>query len=274
MSAPLVSVIVSTKNSSEFLNACLESVKMQTYKNIELIVVDNYSTDATKNIARTFTPHVFSKGPERTAQRNFAATKATGKYIVIIDADMELGPRVIEQCVEKCEADTSITGVIIHEMSFGEGFWAQCKRIEKSFYINVPWIEAARFFPMTVFRELGGYDETLVSGEDWDLSKRAARMGRLVAIDEFIRHNEGQIKLIKTLQKKYYYAQHAAAYLKANPVESKLTANVGPISRYKLFFSKPKSLLKEPHYGIGMLFMKTCEFGAGACGYLLKGNTK
>jgi glycosyltransferase involved in cell wall biosynthesis len=45
MHQPLVSVIVPTKNSSQFLEACLQSIKEQTYPHIELIVVDNNSTD-------------------------------------------------------------------------------------------------------------------------------------------------------------------------------------------------------------------------------------
>jgi glycosyltransferase involved in cell wall biosynthesis len=60
MKQPLVSVIVPTKNSAEFLRACLHSIIHQTYPRIELIVVDNNSTDATKDIAANFTGHVFN----------------------------------------------------------------------------------------------------------------------------------------------------------------------------------------------------------------------
>ncbi len=265
---PLVSVIVPTKNSAVFLHACLRSIQKQTYPNVELIVVDNFSTDKTLEIAKQFTKHAYTKGPERTAQRNDAAARATGDYIMFIDSDMELAPTVVSECVTTFGVNKDASGVVIHEESFGEGFWAQCKRLERSFYVNVPWIEAARCFKMDVFRQLKGYDETLVSGEDWDLSQRAEKLGEIVAIDAFIRHNEGRINLGKTLKKKYYYAQHATSYLKANPVKSKLGAQQGPIERYKLFFSKPKQLFKQPHMGIAMLFMKTCEFGAGALGYV------
>ncbi|MBL8159339.1 glycosyltransferase family 2 protein [Candidatus Saccharibacteria bacterium] len=264
----LMTVVVPTKNSSATLGACLDTIKNQTYKHIELIVVDNSSTDDTKEMAKQYTKHVFNKGPERTAQRNYAATKATGELIMFIDSDMELAPEVVEQCVAEYKKDASIGGVVIHEESFGEGFWAQCKRLERSFYVGVPWIEGARCFTTELFHKLKGYDEALVSGEDWDLSKRAEKHGKIIAIDAFIRHNEGRISLWKTLKKKYYYAQFAAAYLKANPVDSMMTAEAGPINRYKLFFSKPKVLFGRPHIGVAMLLMKTAEFGAGAIGYI------
>ena len=54
MENPLVSVIIPTYNSSRTLEKCLESIKNQTYKNIEIIVVDNNSTDNTKEIAKKF----------------------------------------------------------------------------------------------------------------------------------------------------------------------------------------------------------------------------
>lgn len=272
MRRPLFSIIVTTKNNTSTLDACLQSIAAQTYKPTELIIVDNFSTDNTLEIAKRYTNKVWTQGPERTVQRNFAIGKASGEYVVIIDSDMELAPEVIEQCATAL-ADKSVAGVTIPEESFGEGFWAQCKRLERSFYVGVPWIEAARAFHRTTLEKLGGYDESLVSGEDWDLSKRAERFGKIVPISAFIRHNEGRINLPKTLKKKYYYAQHAKAYLKQNPVNSKLTAQQGPLRRYKLFFSRPTKLFKNPILGLGMLFMKTSEFTAGAAGYFKPGKS-
>jgi glycosyltransferase involved in cell wall biosynthesis len=57
----LVSVIIPTYNSSRTLEKCLESIKNQSYKNIEIIVVDNNSKDNTKEIALKFTDKVFNK---------------------------------------------------------------------------------------------------------------------------------------------------------------------------------------------------------------------
>jgi glycosyltransferase involved in cell wall biosynthesis len=271
MSNPLVTVIVTTRNNHSTLDACLASITNQTYEPIELIVVDRDSSDGTKMIARYYTSLVFNCGPERSVQRNFGVNKASGEYVVIIDSDMELTPHVIQDGVDTMLYKPSTTGIIIPEESFGRGFWAQCKSLERSFYHGNDAIEAARFFPKEVYQQVGGYDESMVSGEDWDLSARVRNLGRIERITSLIRHNEGQFKLVQSLRKKYYYAGKAKAYFAKNDVGAKLTSTVGPLQRYRLFFSQPKKLLVNPFIGLGMLFMKTCEYGFGAVGYVFSG---
>ncbi len=269
MSQPTISIIVPTYKSARTLEACLQSLKDQTYSSIEIIVVDNHSSDDTVDVARRFTPNVHVQGPERSAQRNFGVEKAKGKYVVIIDSDMELSPRVIEACVAKAEANDKIGGIVIPEESFGEGFWAQCKRLERSFYVGVDWMEAARFYRKDLYKKLGGYNESLVSGEDWDLSQRMGGVSKIDRVHEFIMHNEGRLRLGTTLKKKYYYSQKFAEYLAANKATEQVGSQIGILSRYKLFFTKPGKLFRNPVLGVGMLFMKTCEFGFGGVGFLV-----
>lgn len=269
MSKAIVSVIVPTKNSATTLEACLKSIKNQTYPEVELIVVDNFSTDATPKIAKRYTPHVYSQGPERSAQRNYGVMKASGAYVFIIDSDMELSPTVVQECVMIMRKDKKISGVVAPEESFGKGFWAQCKKLERSFYIGVPFMEAARFFKRSGYIKIGGYDETLNGNEDWDLSQRMEGIGKLGRIDSLIYHNEGQISLSRTVRKKYYYVQRFSEY-KQKYGSAKVVRQQGSLlARYRLFFSHPVKLLRNPVLGVGMLFMKTCEFGFGAIGYLM-----
>ncbi len=267
MTQPLVSVIVPTRNSAEFLDACLKSIKNQTYPAIELIVVDRDSTDATKQIAEEYTDHVLNQGPERSAQRNYGVANAKGKYVAIIDSDMELTPNVIEEAVNAMA--TGVAAVIIPEESFGIGFWAKCKQLERSFYIGNDDIEAPRFCSKPLYEQIGGYDEKLVSGEDWELGYRLHAEGTVVHIQSLIRHNEGHLKLGRTLKKKFYYARLAKAYFGAVSSSASISGGAGPLARYKLFFSRPKTLIKQPFISSGMLLMKTCEYIYGGVGYLL-----
>jgi glycosyltransferase involved in cell wall biosynthesis len=276
--SPLVSVIIPTKNSAEFLENCLKSIKSQTYKNIEMIVVDNNSSDNTKEIALKYTKLVFNKGPERSAQRNFGASKSKGEYLLFIDSDMELSKTVVEDCIRQVESYPSTSlrtlgGIIIPEESVGEGFWAKCKALERSFYVGVDWIEAARFFDKRVFAEMKGYDEKQTGTEDFDLPQRIKEKygdGSIGRINSFIYHNEGRLSLAYTLGKKFYYAKTAKIYAtkKSNSEYFKKQSSI--LERYKLFFSNPKKLFKNSILGFGVLFMKTLEFAAGGLGFLLR----
>ena len=98
-----VSIIVTTKNEEKNIANCLNSIRSQTYPQdkIEIIVVDNNSTDSTVEIARRFTDKIYNFGPERSAQLNFGVKLAKGAYILFPDADMILSEDVIKECLEK-----------------------------------------------------------------------------------------------------------------------------------------------------------------------------
>lgn len=268
--SPIVSVIIPTKNSAKTLERCLASIQKQTYQPIELIVVDNFSDDDTPVIARKYTKHFYQKGPERCTQRNFGVSQAKGTYVAVLDSDMYLDKKVIGECVAAMTTTPGVGGVIIPEQSIGEGFWAQCKALERSFYVGIDYMEAARFFRRTDFQDAGGYDEAMVSGEDWDLSQRMERYGTLTRVTSFILHDEQRISLGKTIKKKFYYASKFKEYTRKNSVTRKTGQQTNVFSRYWLFLSQPAKLFRHPLVGVGMLFMKTCEFTFGGLGMLIK----
>jgi len=272
MNKSLVSVIVPTYNSANFLEECLRSIQRQSYPEIELIVVDNHSSDNTKDIARQYTNKVYDKGPERSAQRNYGVQNSKGDYVLIIDSDMKLSTLVVETCVDKINENTDYKAIIIPEESFGEGFWAQCKWLERSFYIGVDWMEAARFFSRSIFDEMKGYNEKITGEEDYDLPQRIEEKYVKLAIQRInilIYHNEQKISLLKSCQKKFYYAQDINKYVTVEANKDKFKKQASIIARYRLFLSHPLKLFKNPILGLGMVFMKTCEFGSGGMGYLI-----
>ncbi|MBU1132068.1 glycosyltransferase [Patescibacteria group bacterium] len=243
---PLISVIIPTYNSAGFLDDCLNSIKNQSYANIELIVIDNNSKDNTKGIAGKYTEKVFNREPERSAQRNFGVKMCAGDFVLIIDSDMHLSPNVVSACVEKVSQNDDIKGLIIPEESFGEGFWSQCKKLERSFYVGVPWMEAARFFRRQTFEEMAGYNENNTGTEDFDLPQRiSSKYGNssIRAVKEYIYHNELRLSLLKTCKKKYYYAKKLDAYKEEKSNSNNFKKQSSIFSRYKLFFSEPKKII-------------------------------
>jgi len=277
MNKPLVSVIITTKNEEKHVEACLKSIAGQTYPSIECIIVDNSSTDSTKKIARRFTPHILDKGPERSAQRNYGALKACGEYLLFLDADMELTPDVIDECVKVIGQKTmssrknkSYKALVIPEKSIGSGFWAQCKILERSFYEGVDWMEAARFFQKYIFWELRGYDESLTGPEDFDLPQRLkARFGAesIGRITSYIYHNEGNLSLSESLKKKFYYGKRMRRYMHKSENRTAGMKQGNIISRFSLYFSHSRQLFRNPFVGVGMLYMKILDMTALGLGY-------
>ena len=166
-----VSVIVTTKNNQDTIQSCLASIKSQSCKNIELIVVDNNSRDGTEKIARQFTKMVFTKGPERSAQRNFGISKAKGKYSMYIDSDQELERNVVKECVEACEKK-GFDAIAVEEDTIAGTFWSKVRALERETFVGNEFVVAARFFKKSVFDKIEGFDEKLTRHEHSDLHKR------------------------------------------------------------------------------------------------------
>jgi glycosyltransferase involved in cell wall biosynthesis len=261
-----VSVVVPTRDSALHLGACLESIRAQTHRPLELIVVDNDSTDATRQIAERLADLVSVAGPERSAQRNLGARRSSGSFLLFIDSDMILERDVVAECVRVAATIDGDVAVVIPELSFGEGFWARCKALEKSCYLGDETIEAARFFSRAAFFKVGGYDIATHAGEDWDLHERVrcagARIGRTKAM---IYHDEGALRLRDVLATKFYYGKSMRTHIARHP----------ELARRQLRLIRPafvrnwRLLLADPTAAAGMLAMKSGEFVAGAAGLLL-----
>jgi GT2 family glycosyltransferase len=264
LESPLVSVIVPTRNSAASIVQCLQSIRAQTHTRLELVVVDNRSTDPTPELAASFADRVLAIGPERSAQRNAGARDSSGGYLLFVDSDMSLEQDVVRQCVEAVSIDPARTVVVIPEISVGEGFWARCKALERSCYVGDDTIEAARFLPRELFFELNGFDETLPAGpEDWDLHERARLAGaRVSRTSSYIRHHEGDLRLGYTLGKKFHYGGSMSTYMHRHP----------ELARSQLRLIRPAfvrewpTLAAAPGIAAGMLLMKSLEFAAGAAG--------
>lgn len=268
MNEPLVSVIIPTRNSEKTLEKCLSSIKNQSYKNTEVIVVDQSSTDSTVDVAKKYNTGILLLPPPKfytppTKSRNYGAKNANGDYFLHIDSDMELTPEVIEKCIEKCKNGAG--AVVVHEIDKGQGFWSRCKALERSCYVDDPLIEAVRFFTREAFNKIGGYDENLSSGEDWDIHQRVKEAGfRIADIREPIIHHIGKIKFIEHIKKKYHYGKTFTEYIKKQPdMARKQFTLLRPA-----FLKNWRKLARDPIHTTGFLFMKCCEFSAAGIGYI------
>ena len=266
MKLPKISIIITTKQEQDVIGDLLESIRRSTFKDYEIILVDNNSLDLTREIAKRYTKKIFIKGPERSAQRNFGVKKATGKYLLILDADMQLKEDVLRQAYQLFEKDKEVGAIVIPERSFGQGFWTQFKIFEREFYEGEDSIEAARFFKKSLFKKFGGYDLSITGPEDWDLPLRMKKEGITIGrIKSFILHNERKFSPWKSAKKKFYYASHASEYLKRHP---EMVFSQGNLLFRPAFFRKWRKLISHPFLAMGMFFVRMIEMSAAGSGFI------
>lgn len=263
---PLVSVIIPTYNSEKTIGRCLESIKNQTYKNIEIIVVDNFSQDKTVEICKKYNAKVIQIKSERTKAKNVGLKKANGKYVFFIDSDMGLTPKVIEECVMLIESDPKIGGIIIPERSVGNSYWVKVRDFERSFYAGTE-IESARFFRRDLALQVGGFDEDVVFFEESTLPQKIEKLGFNVKarIESHIIHHEENFSLIKWLKKKYYYGKTARRY-KSKYAEYG-SKQISMVYRFGLFL-KSRRFWSKPQLAFGVIVLKGLEYLAASVGYL------
>jgi len=240
----------------------LKSIRDQSYPNIELIVVDNYSSDDTVEIAKKYSCEVFQSKVLRSAARNYGARKAKGSFLFFLDGDQELTPEVIEKCAGKALNDQA-DAIMIPEKRVGDGFWTKCRALERLTYIGDPLVENARFYKKDVFEKLGGYDETLDAGEDKDLHARVEDAGYNVSsVNAVMWHLEGHVRLSDRVRKSYYYGKTYIRYARKQPKRAGI--QLMPIRLN--FVRKWRLLSDQPLYTVGMLFLKFVEYLAGIIG--------
>jgi glycosyltransferase involved in cell wall biosynthesis len=215
--SPQVSVVIPTRDAARTIERCLRSVRAQVGTDVEVIVVDNQSSDGTAELARPLAHVVVTAGPERCAQRNLGAQLARANVVLFVDADMVLTENVCAQAANAV-GPGRLAAAVVPELAFGTGFWTACRRLEKTANIGNPAVEAARAFRRDAFAAVGGYDTSLTSFEDWDLHDRVGAAGYTVGrIDALVFHDEGRLRLGTSFRKKRYYGRWAARYLAAGP---------------------------------------------------------
>lgn len=261
---PKISAVITTRNSGKTLEKLLKSLKSQTCRNLEIIVVDNNSSDRTVEIAKKYTKKVYRKGPERSAQRNLGAEKSTGKYLLFLDSDMELTKRVVEDCVQTARK-SNLKLLVIPEKTTGRGLIPAVRRFEREMYMDDLTVEVARFFERPVFFEFGGYDLKLTGPEDYDLPYRIGKKYKIGRSNHYILHNESGLTLFGLLRKKYYYASRGALYASKHP---ELISLQGNILFRKAYFKNWKKFVGNPLLGVTFIFVRILETMWAVTGYI------
>ena len=257
-----VTVVVPTRNNMRTIEACLRSVVDQTHPNVELIVVDNHSTDGTPDLAAAFADRVITAGPERSAQRNTGIEAATSEWVLWLDSDMVLPPRTIALAVETARA-TGATGIALPERTIGDGFWTACRALERECYLDDPWLHNPRLVRRDYLLGEGAFHLNMSGPEDADLRMKMRSTGAGIELAPIIiDHDEGRLTVADVMRKRYYYGRSIPAF--ANEHDGAVTAQGKAV--LSSYVRNHRRLLKDPAHAAGMVVLRALEAGGYALG--------
>jgi glycosyltransferase involved in cell wall biosynthesis len=198
---PLVSVIIPTYNSADFLPQAIDSVLQQTYENIEIIVIDDGSMDHTEAVLKPYTERIryFKKpngGP--SAARNMGIAEARGEFIAFQDADDLWLPEKLQLQIEHFREHGQLGVVFTGSRRFNEsglldsnvrkGFTVPTGMIFNSIltehFIAMPSVMVRR----SCLADVGLFEESLIGNEDFNLYLRLARKYPFGFVNQILVH--------------------------------------------------------------------------------------
>jgi len=191
--APKVSVVIPTYNRAHLLDACLKSVARQTYRDFEIVVVDDGSTDNTAEVVAPFAPlarYFWQENQGTAGALNRAIREAGGEYIRFVASDDLLLPGALEVGVQVLEEDPGVGLVYgqawemneagdvtsLRKPDFARGAYVGSGRKELGRLLFWNHITCSTVMVRRrCFDDVGLFDPRLRVGEDWDMWVRIAK---------------------------------------------------------------------------------------------------
>ena len=184
--APLVSIIIPCYNQAHFLSEAIESARRQTFSNVEIVVVDDGSTDNTSEVARSYSEVQCVRQPNRglSAARNAGLRQSKGSLLVFLDADDRLLPNAVEAGENALNAHPECAFVYGHlgliaadgaPLKTPKQVCVQsnhCLELLRGDYI---WTPGVVMYRRAVFESVLGFDTLIDACADCDLNIRIAR---------------------------------------------------------------------------------------------------
>lgn len=270
MSKPLVTITIPTYNSAKSLSFCLEALKNQSYKNIEINIIDSFSKDETIQIAKKFYIKEIKKIKGSLLQARYEGVKlAKGKYVLILDSDQILSRDTIGRAVSMVEKED------FDMLAFEESVYRCNTFVEKMFQLDRRLINKLndlspftgvimpRFFKSNLLKKAydnipmeiilsntGGPDHAIVYYEAWLISKKVG------ILTDAVRHMEANT--LKQLMKKLYRWGYTSVEAHYGPYHHLMSQKEK--LRKGLF---TKGLFKESVGSVLLLFFKGIAFKTG-----------
>jgi glycosyltransferase involved in cell wall biosynthesis len=206
------SIIIPAKNEEANIGRCLDSIMNVgwDHSQFEVIVVDNGSSDRTVAIAKEKGALLFIK-PELTisALRNFGVTQAKGDVLVFLDADCTVTGDWLQSASRYLSRDDIVCfgspPTVPEDATWVQTAWYRIRR-GKDHCGEVDWLESMNMFVRReTFLAVAGFNEELVTCEDYDLSLRIKPFGKIVADQRIVAVHHGEAATVEHFFRKEYW---------------------------------------------------------------------
>jgi glycosyltransferase involved in cell wall biosynthesis len=195
MSPPLVSVIIPTYNRASFLLEAIDSVFMQTFENVELIVIDDGSTDETAEALKKYQDRLIYQVQDNqgvSAARNYGLLLSQGKWIAFLDSDDLWLPKKLETQLHFFSQNPEAVICQTDEIWIRNGRRVNPQKKHQKFSgdIFAPSLKLCLVSPSAVmiqrdlFDRVGCFDEALPACEDYDLWLRISSQFPIYLINQ------------------------------------------------------------------------------------------
>jgi len=198
--SPKVSIIIATKNSEQYIKKAIESVLNQTYKNIELIIMDGGSTDNTKEVVKPYLAdervrYVYKEDKHTSEGMNNGIRVSTGKYIANLDSDdfwcnehkLEKQVKFLEEHPDYVLIGGGMISIDETGKELSRRLPPEKDEIIKKFMLSDCLIpHSTTVFRKDIIELVGGYNEHVgYASEDWDLWLRVGKFGKFYNFQEY-----------------------------------------------------------------------------------------
>ncbi|GGL07663.1 hypothetical protein Sme01_11350 [Sphaerisporangium melleum] len=224
---PLVSVIVPNYNYARTLDLCLSALERQTYPDIEVIVVDDRSTDDSVQIAHRHGVRVVVTDTNigAPAARNVGVRHARGEVLFFLDSDLALAEDVVEHAVDLLTSDPTlgvVCGTYDPEPLIPDSRVERYRSLQLHYWISgdegdITTIYSALFaMRAEVFHEVGPLNPALRHSENAEYGHRLTRLGYRIVLDNRIRGRHDHDDRLRVVLSKFFHRArlHIPLYLR------------------------------------------------------------
>lgn len=205
MNVPLVSVLMTAYNREQYIAEAIESVLESSYKNFELIIVDDFSVDRTVEIARKYETldkrvkvYINEKNLGDYTNRNKAASFSKGKYLVYVDSDDKIFQNGLELCINSMTQFPNVKFGTYYRLPAKEIFVENSENAIRNHFFNEPYLmigPGGTIIERIYFLRIGGFPEKYGPANDMYYNLKAASSSPILMIPFeffFYRRHSGQ----------------------------------------------------------------------------------